>query len=97
MTKRTRFLFALTAALLVFVMLFSAFYIAAEAGHDCAGEDCRICRQIAVCRNTLNALGLAAAAAGIVFLAASSVRDDAACAANAGRYTLVSLKVKLSD
>ena len=38
--------------LLVFV-LFSAFCIAAEADHDCCGEDCPICACIQMCENTL--------------------------------------------
>lgn len=98
MTKRTRILFALTAALLAVVMLFSVFYIAAESGHDCAGEDCRICRQIAICRDTLRLLTLAVAAAALAALPDAVYRSSSwVCASAARRFTLVSLKVKLSD
>ena len=98
MTKRTRVLFALTAALLAIVMLFSVFYIAAETGHDCAGEDCRICRQIAICRDTLRLITLAVAAAVLVSLSSGAYRGTAfRCASAASQFTLVSLKVKLSD
>ena len=98
MTKRTRTLFALAAALLAIVMLFSVFYIAAETGHDCAGEDCRICRQIAICRDTLSILTLAMSAAVFAALSGGAYRAAAcACASAARKFTLVSLKVKLSD
>ena len=98
MTKRTRILFALTAALLAVVMLFSVFYIAAETGHDCAGEDCRICRQIAICRDTLRLLVLAVTAAVLAALFGGAYRGAAFRRASAAtQFTLVSLKVKLSD
>ena len=98
MTKRTRTLFALAAALLAIVMLFSVFYIAAETGHDCAGEDCRICRQIAICRDTLSFLTLAMSAAVFAALSGGAYPAVAcACASAARKFTLVSLKVKLSD
>ncbi len=42
--------------MLVFV-LFSAFYIAIEADHDCTGEDCPICACIQQCENVLRSLG----------------------------------------
>ena len=98
MTKRTRILFALAAALLAVVMLFSVFYIAAETGHDCTGEDCRICRQLAICRDTLRLLALAVAAAVLAALP-DAVHRAAFCvrASAARKFTLVSLKVKLSD
>ena len=38
--------------MLVFVLL-SGFFIAAEAGHDCCGEDCPICACVQICENTL--------------------------------------------
>ena len=45
MTKRCHFLTGLLAAVLAFVMLSSAVYIAVEADHDCSGEDCAICHR----------------------------------------------------
>ncbi len=51
----------ITAGILVmfifFTMLFSAFCIAAEADHDCTGEDCPICACIQQCENTLHQIG----------------------------------------
>ena len=44
--------------LMMFIaVLFSAFYIAAEADHDCCGEDCPICACIQQCENTLRGIG----------------------------------------
>ncbi len=40
--------------LMLSVVLFSAFFIAAEAGHDCTEEDCPICACVQLCENTLH-------------------------------------------
>ena len=56
MTKKTRIAALLLAAAVLTVMLCSAFYLALEAGHDCIGDGCAICCQIAVCRNVLKKL-----------------------------------------
>ena len=45
------------AILFLAIMLFSSFYIAAEADHDCTGEDCPICAVIHQCENTLSSFG----------------------------------------
>ncbi len=44
----------LLSLLMLTVVLFSAFFIAAEAGHDCTEEDCPICACIQLCENTLH-------------------------------------------
>ena len=49
MTKKKRIISLVVAAAVLFVMLYSALYIAAEANHDCVGENCPICYQINVC------------------------------------------------
>ena len=98
MTKRKRIISLVVAAAVLFVMLYSALYIAAEANHDCVGENCPICYQINVCQNALKNLSLAVCAA--VFAAAlpyTLCRGISVCTDYAQSYTLVSLKVKLSD
>ncbi len=45
------------AAMMLVVMLFSSFFIAAHADHDCTGEDCPICACIQQCENTLRGIG----------------------------------------
>lgn len=98
MTKKLRLITGLLAAVLAAVMLSSAAYIAAESHHDCAGADCAICHQINVCENLLRGMGLAGAAV----VAAAAVGYVLfwvilSCTEVARAFTLVSLKVKLSD
>ena len=96
MTKKSRLITGLLAAVLAAVMLSSAVYIAVEANHNCSGEDCAICHQLQVCENLLKSIGLAAA----VFAAAvryALCRIIPSCAELVRTFTLVSLKVKLSD
>ena len=62
--------------LMLINLLFSAFYIAAEVDHDCAGEDCPICACIAQCESILHQIsdGIVSQAAfvfPIVFLVVS--------------------------
>ena len=98
MTKKKRIISLAVAAAVFFVMLCSAFYIAAEANHDCVGENCPICYHISVCENTLRNLSLAVCAAA--FAAAFTYtlcRSISACADVIPSYTLISLKVKLTD
>ncbi len=98
MTKKKRIISLVVAVAVFFVMLYSALYIAAEANHDCVGENCPICYQISVCQNALKNLSLAVSA--VAFAAAFTYtlcRSISSCAAVIPSYTLVSLKVKLTD
>ena len=98
MTKKKRIIPLIVAVAVFFVMLYSALYIAAEANHDCVGENCPICYQISVCENTLKNLSLAVCA--VAFAAAFTYtlcRSISACATAIPSYTLVSLKVKLTN
>ena len=67
MTLRTRTAALLLAAMTVFVMLFSHFFVAQEAEHDCIGAHCPICEQMAACENTLKQLSNATAGAAVIF------------------------------
>ena len=60
-SKSKRIISGFIAFLMLAVMLFSAFYIAAEADHDCTGHDCPICACIQQCENTLYQIGNGAA------------------------------------
>ena len=98
MTKKSRLITGLLAAVLVAVMLSSAVYIAVEANHNCSGEDCAICHQLQVCENLLKSIGLAGAAAAISAAFTYTVcRAILPCAEMNGTLTLVALKVKLSN
>ena len=98
MTKQKRILALAMAAAILFIVLTSAFFIAAEAKHDCIGGGCKICCQINVCCTVLKALALAVIAAELAVVAGYAFGFGVAdkyvfCP----RFTLVSLKVKLSD
>ena len=45
------------AAMMLFTVLFSYFYIASEVNHDCIGENCPICESIQICENTVKKIG----------------------------------------
>ena len=84
--------------MMLFIVLFSVFYIAAETDHDCCGEDCPICACIHQCENTLRGIddGTSARFAAfapviIVLLAAVFV------IAAVSQDTLVSRKVRLNN
>ena len=57
--KRNRIAALLLAVTILVIMLYSAFFVAAEADHDCVGEGCPICYQVDACQNTLKSLSLA--------------------------------------
>ena len=98
MTKKFRFMTGLLAVVLAVVMLSSAIYLAVEADHDCSGEDCAICHQINVCENLFKSIGLASsAAATVTAILYILCRIIPSCTEVARTFTLVSLKVKLSN
>ena len=81
------------------VLAVSAAFIIHEADHDCSGEDCPVCRMIAVNINLLHALGLAVIAfLSLFFLtfgqSVRSRKDRYACFFSG---TPVSWKVRLND
>ncbi len=79
------------------VVLFSAFCIAAEAGHECSGEDCPICATIHQCEKTLRGFGDGTASRTafpvpmIPILLAAAFAVPAVC-----QDTLISGKVRLN-
>ena len=58
------------AALLACVLVCSLVLLRVEAHHDCSGEHCPVCAQLAVCRNAVDALRFALVAAFAVTAAA---------------------------
>ncbi len=55
--KVYRALGCIMSIIMLVLMLLSLFFIAAEAGHDCHGEDCHICEVIEQCRKTVRRVG----------------------------------------
>ncbi len=96
MKQGGRLFSCLLVLLVIFVLFASLYFVLHEAHHDCEGEDCPVCRLIAICRNTLRtfavALLLLFALLGFHRIAstARSARDNAKSA-----LTPVSLKVRL--
>ncbi len=48
--------------MMLVIVLFSAFCVASETGHDCSGEDCPVCALIRQCENTMRSIGCGTAA-----------------------------------
>ena len=65
---------------LVFAMLFSLFFLVAEADHDCASDDCAICRMIHITEDLLKKVILSVCAAAIAALKASCTSVWEPCA-----------------
>ena len=96
--KRNRIAALLLAVTILVIMLYSAFFVAVEADHDCVGEGCPICYQVDACQNTLKSLSLAVCVTAVaVAFTYILCRCISLCTDNAQRDTLVSLKVKLSN
>ena len=98
MSDHNRVSAALLACALVCIVLFSVFFIALEAEHDCAGEDCAICVVLTVCENLLRQPPYSAAAsAGVLLCCAGFYAVFTRRAATNVFSTPVTLRVKLSD
>ena len=99
MTNRKRITALLLCIGLVFALAVSSAFIAHEAGHSCSGEDCPICRMIAVNVNLLRTIGLAVLLLLALFallLGRFAHRDrQRLCLPASG--TLVSWKIRLND
>ena len=86
------------AFMMFFMVLFSAFFIAAEAHHHCEGENCPICALIALCEHSLRQTGDGAVRLIAVLFPISFVLI-AAFLQETGRQqeTLISKKVRLNN
>ena len=65
MANNKRIAAMLVAVLFCTAVLLSAFFIAAEADHDCIGETCSICCRVAICKNLLRGFGAAAVVSAV--------------------------------
>lgn len=93
-----RILAGAISTLLLVALLFSGFYIAFEADHDCTGEDCPICICIHQCETILNQLGYAAALLFSVVVPIFSIALFIMFSAHVFMQdTLVSRKVRMND
>ncbi len=84
-------------ALMFSVSLFSAFYVASEADHDCCGEGCPICAHIDQCATMLKSVGEGGVVLGaallfaVIYLTAIQAAESILCS-----FSLVTLKVRMN-
>ena len=99
MTERKRFGALLLCIGLVLILSVSTAFIAHEADHDCCGEDCPICRTIAINISLMRTLGLAVLGVLCLFflLSVRPVRRRGERPARSFSGTLVSWKIRLND
>lgn len=93
---RTRYAAALTAFIMMLVILCSSIFIIEHSEHDCKGSDCTICIELAQCRSNLLTFGTASAAitfAAILVVIAAEVVT--AIRTSSVGSTLITLKVEL--
>lgn len=98
MTSRKRhFISALILVVFSFVIFGSACFIIEHADHECSGEDCPYCMELAVCGKILQSLGNAvpAAAATIILVTAFFDTQRSIFTYSIDHNTLISLKVEL--
>lgn len=79
------------------VIFCSSAYIIVHAGHDCTGEDCSICMELAECHKTLHTLGTAVAGALqlMLMLCIVAALCNIIIRSHSAHTTLISLKVEL--
>lgn len=97
-TTKKRILAIFVIVVILFEIFYSSFYVATQATHDCVGENCKICHQINIFRNTAKSPPTAVfteifCAVSLFFLW-KWILPPIDCFQNS---TLVSLKVKLSN
>ena len=66
--KRINITAGIMAVMMLIVVLFSSFYIAAHADHECTGEDCPICACIQQCENNIRGIGSGVATISAVII-----------------------------
>ena len=97
-SKALRITAGIMGLMMLILVLFSAFYIATEADHDCCGEDCPICAYIHQCENTLRGIGDGTAVRPVIIAPVILFRLAAAFTITAvSRDTLISRKVRLNN
>ena len=98
MVKNKKLLAGLMAMAVLFMLLFSVFFITAEIRHNCIGENCPICLEVQACVQALNTLGTGLS---VVVAVLGATHFFVICVIPVFHrnpsHTLVSLKVKLTN
>ena len=86
------------ALLFIFALLFSLFFVILEADHDCAHDDCFVCRVICSVENALSKVFLPLIASGVAAIALFlMILFHRAFMHRAVFATPVAMKVKITD
>ena len=95
--NRSRAVIWILLVMLSLVIFCSSVFIITHADHDCSGENCSVCTELAECCKNLNTLG-AALISGThlsVMIFALSVKVRAFTKTRSDHTTLISLNVEL--
>lgn len=99
MSGNKRKIAGLLGILMILMVLASSAYLIAEAGHDCAGESCHICQQLAQTEALLQGMAYLGAVLPAAFAALTAIRAlRFSRGARVYRVsTLIFWKVRLND
>ena len=95
MQKVKKLLSAFLALVVLCTFFSSVFFIIHEADHDCNGENCPVCAAITVCRSFISALCVTAVIFACSLLCGAFARVLRVIYVRSGKFTPVSLRVKL--
>ena len=80
---------------ILFVVLYSVFFVAIKTSHECIGEECQTCYQIELCVRSLKTMPLVIVIVAGVVVKHILSRDEYPCLYRVEGSTLTSLKIKL--
>ena len=98
MDNKRRIYSAIAAALVILALIVSVLCLAVESDHECSGEDCYVCRILALCENTIKSFGTVfCVLCAALFLSEFSALSRTPVMPSQCIDSPVSLKVKLSN
>ncbi len=80
---------------ILFVVLYSVFFVAIKTSHECIGEECQTCYQIELCVKSLKTMPLVIVIVASVVVKHILSKDEYPCLCSVEGSTLTSLKIKL--
>ena len=80
---------------ILFVVLYSIFFVAIKTSHECIGEECQTCYQIELCVRSLKTMPLVIVIVAGVVVKHILSKDEYPCLYSVEGNTLTSLKIKL--
>lgn len=85
----------LSTITMLFVILYSVFFVAIKTSHECIGEECQTCYQIELCVRSLKTMPLVIVIVAGVVVEHILSKDEHPCLYSIEGCTLTSLKIKL--